>query len=111
MKLDYHFARKTIVIRISGELDMVSADDFRKEVDALMEKNCSDNIVLNLEGIEFIDSSGLGVILGRYKKASLRGGKMAIVGAPLQVKRILELSGILRIAEAFATEKEALEAI
>lgn len=111
MKLDYHINKKTMLVRITGDLDMVAADGFRREVDALMEKNCADNIVLNLEGVEFIDSSGLGVILGRYKKVSLRGGKMAIVGAPAQVKRILELSGILRIAEAYGTEKEALEAI
>jgi len=100
-----------MIVRAAGELDMLSAEKFRCEIDAVMEKHCSDNIVLNMERINFIDSSGLGAILGRYKKTSMRGGKMAIVGAPPQVRRILELSGVLRIAGAYETEKEALEAI
>ncbi|PKM80119.1 MAG: anti-sigma F factor antagonist [Firmicutes bacterium HGW-Firmicutes-14] len=111
MKLDFIVERKTLIIRVCGELDMVVADEFRREVDTMMEKNSSDNIVLNLGGVNFIDSSGLGVILGRYKRITMRGGKMAVVGAPGQVKRILELSGILGIAGAYETENEALEAI
>lgn len=111
MKLDFQVDKKTLVVRVRGELDMVAADYFRREVDENMEKYCCDNIVLNLNGVNFIDSSGLGVILGRYKKLSMLGGKMAVVGAPPQVKRILELSGILRISRAFETENEALQAM
>lgn len=111
MKLDLSADKKTVIVRTSGELDMVVADEFRREVDGFMEKYCCDNVVLNLNGVTFIDSSGLGVILGRYKKTTLRGGRMVIVGAPVQVKRILELSGVLRIANAYETENEALQAL
>lgn len=111
MTVDFAVYRKTTIARVCGELDMVVADVFRKEVDATMEQNCSDNIILNFEQVSFIDSSGLGVILGRYKKISLRGGKMAIVSAPVQVKRILEMSGVLGITGSFDSENEALKAM
>lgn len=111
IKLDFVSNKKTTIVRVSGDLDMVAADDFRNKIDASMEQNCSDNIILNLNGVKFIDSSGLGVILGRYKKVSMRGGKMAIVGAPVQVNRILELSGVLNITSAYETENEALQAM
>lgn len=111
MKYDFVSNRITLIARVSGELDMLSADNFRQEIDIAMEKNCSNNLILNLEGVNFIDSSGLGVILGRYKKVSLRGGRMAIVGAPVQVKRILELSGVLGISKAYDNETEALQAM
>ncbi len=111
MILNFNVDKKTLIIRINGELDLAVADQFRSEVDAMMEKNCADNIVLNLDGVSFIDSSGLGGILGRYKKVIMRGGKMAIVGAPVQVKRILELSGIMRIANIYESENEALQAM
>lgn len=111
LKMDFQVNKKTTIARVSGELDLMVADEFRTKVDAAMEENCSDNIVLNLSGVSFIDSSGLGVILGRYKKASLRGGKMAIACTPPQVRRILELSGILRIADSFETETDALQAM
>ncbi|MFA5882136.1 MAG: anti-sigma factor antagonist [Eubacteriales bacterium] len=111
MKLDFTVDKKTLIVRVSGELDLLVADEFRQEVDALMEKNCTDNIVLNLGGVRFIDSSGLGGILGRYKKVTMRGGKLAIVTAPVQVKRILEMSGILSIAGLYESENEALQAM
>jgi len=111
MNLDFDAHKKTLVVRVCGELDLSVADRFRSEVDMEMEKNSSDNIVLNLQGVNFIDSSGLGVLLGRYKKITMRGGKMAIVGAPAQVSRILEMSGILRIASSYDSEEEALQAM
>lgn len=111
IKLDFVSNKKTTIVRVNGDLDLVAADDFRNKIDASMEQNCSDNIVLNLNGVKFIDSSGLGVILGRYKKVSMRGGKMAIVGAPVQVKRILELSGVLNITSVYENETEALQAM
>ena len=111
MKLDFAVHKKTLIVRACGELDLVVADKFRNQVDESLEKNCSDNIILNLDGVSFIDSSGLGVILGRYKKITMRGGRMAIVGAPAQVKRILELSGVLRITSVYEDENQALQAM
>ncbi|WP_418792410.1 STAS domain-containing protein [Phosphitispora sp. TUW77] len=111
MNIESVVNRKTLILRVCGELDMLVADDFRRKVEILMENYCSNNLVLNLSGVNFIDSSGLGAILGRYKNITLCGGKVAIVGAPPQVKRILELSGILRITSEFDTENEALEAM
>lgn len=111
LDIDFKMYKKTTIARVKGELDLVFAEKFRKEVDSVMEQNCSDNILLNLENVKFIDSSGLGVILGRYKKISLRGGKMIIVSAPPQVKKILELSGILKISESYDSETDALQAM
>ena len=111
MKIKAVAERKTLIARITGELDMVVADDFRREIDILMDNNCCSNLILNLKEVNFIDSSGLGVILARYKNITMGGGKIAIVGAPPQVRRILELSGILRITSEYATENDALEAM
>jgi stage II sporulation protein AA (anti-sigma F factor antagonist) len=111
MKLEFEVQKKTTLVRLRGELDLKTAGEFRTEVDNVMEKNSSDNLVINLQGVNFIDSSGLGVILGRYKKIIMRGGKFSIVGAPFQVRRILEMSGILRIASIYNTENDALQAM
>ncbi len=111
MKIESAVDRKTLIIRVAGELDMLVADEFRRKIDTLMERNCTKNLVLNLKGVNFIDSSGLGAILGRYKNITMGGGKVVLVGAPPQVRRILELSGILRITSEFETENDALEAM
>lgn len=111
MKLRMHMADNTLVVRVSGELDMVVTDEFRAKVDRKLDEHPVRNLVINLQGIKFIDSSGLGVILGRYKRIVAGGGKVAVVGAAPQVGRILELSGILKIMGAYEKEEQALQAL
>jgi len=98
-----------LIVRIEGELDMHSAYEFRQTVDDALDKNGAKNILLNLDGVNFIDSSGLGVILGRYKKISVLGGTMLAAHIQPQVAKIFELSGLLKIMKVFDNETEALE--
>jgi len=67
------------------------------------------NLILDATEISFIDSSGLGALLGRYKLIQQKGGRMSIFGVKPSVFRILELSGILKIIPIFTTESLALE--
>lgn len=91
----------TLVVRLQGELDMSVADTFRQGVDQLLEQNPGSDLCLDLSEVSFIDSSGLGVILGRYKKLSATRLKMSILSPQPQVKRILELSGVMRIMPVY----------
>lgn len=84
---------------VSGEIDLSVADELRSRLDNQLEASGLKKLVLDLSNVSFIDSSGLGVILGRYKKLQNIGGKIVIIGASPTVKRILELSGIMRIIE------------
>ncbi|MFZ5641808.1 MAG: anti-sigma F factor antagonist [Bacillota bacterium] len=111
MKLRMNITGNTLVVRVSGELDLVVADEFRAKVDLKLDEHPVRNLVINLQGVRFIDSSGLGAILGRYKRISAGGGKVAVVGAAPQVKRVLELSGILKIMGAYDKEEQALQAL
>lgn len=96
-----------LVVRVSGELDLLTAETFRNLIERELFQQKARNLVLNLEQVNFIDSSGLGVILGRYKRIREQGGVVAIVGAQPHVKRVLELSGILRIIGLYDTEEQA----
>lgn len=98
-----------LVVRCAGELDLASAPEFRKAVDSQLEDWAGVNgLVLNLGQVSFVDSSGLGAILGRYKRIRQRGGLMVLVDVPEPVRRLLEFSGIFRIIPSRATEEEAL---
>ncbi len=111
MKLRTNMAGNTLVVRVSGELDLVVVDEFRVKVDRKLDEHPVRNLVINLQNVRFIDSSGLGAILGRYKRIAAGGGKVAMVGAAPQVKRILELSGLLKIMGAYEKEDQALQAL
>jgi len=103
--------RGVLIVQVEGEMDMHAAEQFRSSVDGGLETSGAKNIIFNLNGVTFIDSSGVGVILGRYKKVSILGGKLAAVNVKPQVARILEFSGLLRIMELFGSESEALDSL
>jgi stage II sporulation protein AA (anti-sigma F factor antagonist) len=88
---------------------MHTADEFRQRVDNTLEANGVRHILFNLDAVKFIDSSGLGVILGRYKKISAAGGKVLVAHIQPQVLQIFELSGLLKIIKLYNSEAEALE--
>lgn len=100
-----------LVARLHGELDMRVTGDLRTALEAGLDQPGVNHIVFNLSDVSFIDSSGLGVILGRYRRISDRGGKMAFTGARPAVRRVLELSGVLRISQEFDDDTEAARAL
>lgn len=66
--IDLEVKQKVLCIRLSGELDHHSAESLRENVNQAIENYQIQHLVLNLEQLTFMDSSGLGVILGRYKQ-------------------------------------------
>lgn len=111
MKLSFAKKKDTLFVRIIGELDLHTADELRQNIDQYLKDYASvKNIILDLRGIEFIDSSGLGVILGRYKLLKQRGGQMGAVSVSSQVKRIFELAGMLKLISIFEHKEQAEDA-
>ena len=111
MKIVTFLKRGVLIVRIEGELDMHVADKFRETIDNALETSGVKYILLNLEAVKFIDSSGLGVILGRYKKINAAGGKVLVARIQPQVMQIFELSGLLKIITCYNSEAEALECL
>lgn len=97
-----------LVIRLGGELDLLVAEEFRNKLEQALADYPDKNILLNLKQVSFIDSSGLGVILGRYRKINLLGTQMALIEMQPQVKKIMELSGLFKIMAHFDSEEDAL---
>lgn len=110
MEIDVEVMGESAVVRVAGELDLREADSFRRVLEGLLADGRVTHLVLNLERLAYIDSSGLGVILGRYRGLQRRGGRVSLVGLQPQVRRIMELSGILRIMPEFGDEATALAA-
>jgi len=108
LPLRFEVSRETLIVRVDGEMDLNSADTFRHEIDKKLDELRPINLLIDLGGVTFIDSSGLGVILGRYKRVAQRGGRMAITKAQPTVRRILELSGLMRVMGIYRDELGAL---
>ena len=109
MNLEKKIERLTLLLRIEGELDMHTASALRQAIDSEIEKRGIRTVILNLQDVRFVDSSGLGVILGRYKKLLPLGGKLKITNVPPHIYKIMELSGLPRIISFYIDEAHAYE--
>ena len=90
---------KTLKAKIEGELDMLVADELRKKIDAEINRTAVRELIFDLSLVGFIDSSGLGVMVGRYNRLQAFGGTVSVCGAGERIYHILELSGITRIMQ------------
>lgn len=109
MSLEITKLGDTLVVRVFGEFDLRSADYCRQEIDRKLKAEGAQGILFDLEGVSFIDSSGLGVILGRYRKAKENGWGVAISNVAPRIAKILDLSGITRLIPVYPDNSQALK--
>ena len=86
-----------LVIYLSGEIDHHSAREIREGVDRLIVTHRPKTFILDLEGVNFMDSSGLGLVLGRYRKIKELGAEMYLANAGERTMRILKMAGVDKI--------------
>lgn len=99
MSFCFEIHNNTVWAAIDGEVDMNVAVSWREALDKELAASFARNLTFDFSEVRFIDSSGLGVVLGRYKRVISRGGRVRIVGANPQVYRILCLSGFAKLME------------
>jgi stage II sporulation protein AA (anti-sigma F factor antagonist) len=106
---DVQHIEDTLIVRPEGEFDVHTAPVFRQDVESSLEATRARKLVVSLKSVSFIDSSGLGVLLGRHRRMVELGGRMAIVSVPARIRPVLELSGIFKVIPLYDSEKKALE--
>ena len=93
-----------LVIRLNADLDHHYALQVRETADRLIEQEGVKYILFDFHGVEFMDSSGIGMIMGRYKKVIFSGGKVGVTGVGKNVDRIFTYSGLYKIVEQTTEE-------
>lgn len=108
MNLKFEQKGNILIISMQGELDHHCSETARLKIDNKIDELGSKNLLFNFSGVNFMDSSGIGVIIGRYKKVSEYGGKAAITNLKPNIKRVFELSGLFKIINEYKTIDEAV---
>ncbi len=98
----YEKKKNTLTVKLRGELDHSVAAGVRAELDELILDPGVRRLVFDLNGLEFMDSSGIGLIIGRYKLMARRGGSVAVRGPGRRVDRIFQMSGLYQLVERLA---------
>jgi stage II sporulation protein AA (anti-sigma F factor antagonist) len=86
-----------IVVAINGDLDLKTAKPLRDALDQLIDRYPDKNLLLDLAEVDFVDSSGIGVILGRYRKLAERHRTVSLAGVKPALRTVLDLAGIFSI--------------
>ena len=98
----YELRRNTLTVYLTGELDHRMAETLRAELDELLEDTRIRRLVFDLRDLEFMDSSGIGLVIGRYKRMLRRGGSVAVTEPGARVDQIFQMSGIYQLVERLA---------
>ncbi len=86
-----------LTVQLRGELDHCSAQGVRREIDGYLMDHGIRHLLLDLSALTLMDSSGIGVILGRYRILRERGGSVAVRGMNSHIARIFRMSGLERV--------------
>lgn len=99
MRFETEQIGNTLVVKLYGEIDQHCTAEIRNEIDREIDITNISTVIFDLGGVKFMDSSGLGMIMGRYKKLKTIGGKLMLVRPQPQVDKVLELSGIKKLLD------------
>lgn len=97
MNIDYIKKDKQLLVEITEDIDHHVAEKIRRKIDEEITRYMPRKTVFDFSSVTFMDSAGIGMIIGRYKMMKLIGGSLEIVNVGTQTKRILEMSGIGKI--------------
>ncbi len=96
------------VVAVRGEIDLEGAPELRLALIEAIDENPGRRVVVDLEGVDFLDSAGLGVLVGGLKRARSNDGDLALVATGRSVLKVLELTGLTRVFAIHASRAAAL---
>ena len=90
----------TMTISLNGELDEKSARETREYLDEAIRRYRFDRLILNFDGVDFMDSTGIGVLLGRYNLLKSEGAEFCVTKLNPQIDKVFRVSGLYQIIKA-----------
>lgn len=106
MEIIFYVEGDTLTAALSGEIDHHVAEQLRKDIDEEIAMCDTTNLIFDFSNVAFMDSSGIGMVLGRYKKVHGGGGTVTIRNASRLVKQILDMSGVFTLMTYEDTESK-----
>lgn len=97
METVFYERDKLLVFRITEEIDDYSVQKIRRKADYEIERYMPKRVVFDFDSVTFMDSAGIGLIIGRYKFVKMLGGNLELTNLTSSIKRIFEMSGILKL--------------
>ena len=97
MKVTYNEKDKLLLMQITEEIDHHFAEKIRTRADFEIQKYVPKKVVLDFNNVTFMDSAGIGMLIGRYKMVTMFGGTINMINVKPNIKKVFEMAGILKL--------------
>lgn len=108
---EFENSKNALVVNLRGEIDQYAAAELKEKIDIEIESSSKQNLIINLADVKLMDSSGVGLIVGRYKAIRSLGGNVALCSANPFVRKMIYLSGLEKIIKCYNSISEADKAL
>ena len=98
MPLTIQSSEGTVTAYLQGEIDHHSAAALREEIDSHLTGGQVSLLILDFGGVTFMDSSGIGLVMGRYRQMEYQGGSLQLINTPPQIYKVMRIAGLHKLA-------------
>lgn len=96
---------RTLTVFLEGDIDHHTAREIREKIDKEIELNMPAALILDFSLVDFMDSSGIGLVLGRYRILSKSKAELAVIGCSPSIYKMMKLAGIEKLAKVSERSK------
>lgn len=111
MNIEFCMQDTTLIVILAGEIDHHTSVEIRETVDREYQKRRARNILFDFEKVVFMDSSGIGLLMGRYRTVSICGGYVGLYNVSPKVDQILSISGIYKLTRLYESREDAFKCL
>lgn len=109
MQSIYNKANKRLTFVLEEDIDECYAQKIRRRIDNEIERYMPKEVLFDFSNVSFMDSAGIGLIIGRYKLINIIGGELKIANVSLQIQKIFEMSGLLKLIPIDCNKKKEVQ--
>ena len=107
--MEYELNGVNLIVHLPGELDHHSVRTLPQDIELLFGEYEIRRIIFDFSAVKFMDSSGIGAVLGRYKRMCERDGDITLYGMNRRTRKLLEMAGVGKLAAMYEKKEEALK--
>lgn len=109
MEITYIKKDKRLIFEIEEDIDECCVQKIRRRIDNEIQRYMPKEVIFDFNNVSFMDSAGIGLIIGRYKLINMIGGELKIANVNTQIQKIFEMSGLLRLIPVEQKNKKEVQ--
>ncbi len=109
MQSTFYKKDKQLVFEMEEEIDEYSVQNIKRRMDNEIQRYMPKEVIFDFSNVSFMDSAGIGLVIGRYKLIDMIGGELKVANVNLQIQKIFEMSGLLKLIPVECKNKKEVQ--